>query len=248
MQIEIKQSSQQPKATSRWKWSVWLEGPGGELDRIEWVEYELHSTFREPIRRVDDRSTGFRLEATGWGEFMLYATLYCVDKKTERLEHWLRLESDSSESGAPSRGVEETPSVTRTKTEQATAFLSFGLADYDRAQHLTKALEERGVRVVSNATVQLGRDWRLQVQSMLDSADFGVALVSEQDNPRGDEEVEQLMRQKTPVIPVMLGDLPSPPQWTRDLKSLRVDTHSGDADADDVADQLINLAPRLGRG
>src|SRR5262249_47444119 len=99
--MEIKQSSyikegnrarKDLEGLDWWHRSVWLEAPGDELDNVEYVEYILHPTFPNPIQRIADRSTNFRLNSAGWGEFMIYAQVYLRNKK-ERLEiqHWLQL-------------------------------------------------------------------------------------------------------------------------------------------------------------
>jgi transcription initiation factor IIF auxiliary subunit len=74
-----------------WKWSVWIKGPAKELDQVESVTYNLHPTFRNPVRRVDSRENNFRLDTSGWGTFTLYATLLRTSGKTERLSHDLDL-------------------------------------------------------------------------------------------------------------------------------------------------------------
>lgn len=74
-----------------WKWSVWLEGPAKELDQVESVTYNLHPTFRNPIRRIDSREDKFRLKTSGWGVFTLYGTLLLKNGSTERLKHNLEL-------------------------------------------------------------------------------------------------------------------------------------------------------------
>src|SRR5262245_25262815 len=56
-----------------WRWSVWLEGPDAELDMVKEVIYTLHSTFRNPVRRIKDRNTKFRLSTAGWGVFRIFA-------------------------------------------------------------------------------------------------------------------------------------------------------------------------------
>ena len=75
----------------RWRWSVWLEGPSGELDAIDHVTYILHPTFHNPVREVRDRSTKFRLETSGWGTFTLRAKAFYRDGREEPLQHDLVL-------------------------------------------------------------------------------------------------------------------------------------------------------------
>ena len=84
-----------------WKWWIWIEGEGTEIDNIEYVVYTLHSTFVNPVRKIDDRSTNFRLQAEGWGIFTIYARLFLKDQSQITLEHDLFLKyPDGSENMA----------------------------------------------------------------------------------------------------------------------------------------------------
>jgi transcription initiation factor IIF auxiliary subunit len=74
-----------------WRWSVELDGSADELDQVQYVIYELHPTFPQPVRRVTDRSKRFRLEAEGWGEFTIHARVVTNTGKEEHLEHELQL-------------------------------------------------------------------------------------------------------------------------------------------------------------
>src|SRR5206468_4896437 len=74
VQIKMNNSAKY-KGKDRWEWSVWIDGPAERLDEIAYVEYILHPTFTEPIRRVEDRGSQFRLNSRGWGEFMVHANV-----------------------------------------------------------------------------------------------------------------------------------------------------------------------------
>lgn len=75
-----------------WKWAIWLDGPEGELDLVEFVTYTLHPTFANPVRQVDDRSTKFPLETAGWGTFTIFATPHSQNGEETYLQHELFLE------------------------------------------------------------------------------------------------------------------------------------------------------------
>jgi transcription initiation factor IIF auxiliary subunit len=61
----------------------------------------LHKSFPQPVRTVKDRSTNFRLEASGWGTFRIYANVLDDDGGTYKLSHDLVLEyPDGSETTA----------------------------------------------------------------------------------------------------------------------------------------------------
>jgi transcription initiation factor IIF auxiliary subunit len=74
-----------------WNWAVWIKGSRDELDAIKSVTYTLHSTFRNPVRKVTDRGTNFRLKTEGWGVFTLYARVDPKSGDTRRLKHDLQL-------------------------------------------------------------------------------------------------------------------------------------------------------------
>ena len=83
MTIHIRQSAQ--KASEKhWNWRVWLEGPAAELGKIDSVTYQLHSTFKNPLRQSRDRASGFMIKSSGWGQFMIYLTIHRSDGSTEK--------------------------------------------------------------------------------------------------------------------------------------------------------------------
>jgi transcription initiation factor IIF auxiliary subunit len=74
-----------------WEWSVWIEAEESELDAIEFVQYTLHHTFPQPVRRISDRTTHFRLKSSGWGGFTIYAKAVQKDRSETTLQHELKL-------------------------------------------------------------------------------------------------------------------------------------------------------------
>jgi pYEATS domain-containing protein involved in immunity len=85
------QQSEEYKGNDWWKWAVWLEGSKTALDQIEYVEWTLHPTFRNPIRKTSDRSRKFRIETGGWGMFPIHARVQAKDGSSVILRHNLRL-------------------------------------------------------------------------------------------------------------------------------------------------------------
>ena len=75
----------------RWKWSVWLEGTPEELDDVGRVVYILHPSFHNPVREIEDRTTKFRLDTSGWGTFTIHARAVHRDGRETLLEHDLVL-------------------------------------------------------------------------------------------------------------------------------------------------------------
>ena len=91
MAIKFKTKDKRRRNEDWWDWEIFLEGDEIELNEIEYVEYTLHETFPNPIRRIYDRSNGFKLETSGWGIFTIYIRIHFKDKnrKDEFKEHEL---------------------------------------------------------------------------------------------------------------------------------------------------------------
>jgi transcription initiation factor IIF auxiliary subunit len=90
MALELKQDFEY-EGQDWWEWSVWVDGSEQELDQIDYVEYTLHPTFPKPVQKIDDRSSQFRLHASGWGMFTIYAKIVHKDGKHTLREHLLEL-------------------------------------------------------------------------------------------------------------------------------------------------------------
>jgi transcription initiation factor IIF auxiliary subunit len=76
-----------------YEWSVEIDVPQEILDQIDYVVYELHQTFTEPIQVVRSRDTRFRLTRIGWGIFTIPITVHFKDGSTGQLSHDLTFES-----------------------------------------------------------------------------------------------------------------------------------------------------------
>ncbi len=74
-----------------WTWSIRLDGPDRVLDEVDYVEYTLHPTFANPVRRVTSRANGFKLKTEGWGVFPVYVQVVGKDGKVRRMKHQLQL-------------------------------------------------------------------------------------------------------------------------------------------------------------
>jgi transcription initiation factor IIF auxiliary subunit len=79
--------------TDWWKWTAYLDGDDAELDAIAFVEYHLHPSFPNPIRRIKVREGGFPVSSKGWGVFELTAKIVFKNKgKPKILKHWLEFD------------------------------------------------------------------------------------------------------------------------------------------------------------
>jgi len=74
-----------------WDWSVWIEGTSSELDQIDEVTWRLHPTFSPSKVTKRDRTTGFRLDTSGWGTFTIRADLKLTNRSSQTLKHELEL-------------------------------------------------------------------------------------------------------------------------------------------------------------
>jgi transcription initiation factor IIF auxiliary subunit len=83
MSIAIRQTSKQINE-DRWDWEIHLDGEQKDLSEIDYVEYTLHQSFPNPIRRVYNHHSGFKLETNGWGTFPVYLTVKYKNKKEIR--------------------------------------------------------------------------------------------------------------------------------------------------------------------
>lgn len=82
--------SQKYEGDQWWRWSLWIDGPAEDLDRIQSVTYTLHPTFPEPIRTVTDRASKFQLRCSGWGVFRIPVKVRLKSGETLELAHQLQ--------------------------------------------------------------------------------------------------------------------------------------------------------------
>ena len=83
--------------SGRSNWTVFLVAEKDVLDNILYVEYTLHPSFPNPVKKITDRESKFSLTASGWGEFNILVKIKFKDERIIHLEHWLSLEERSKE-------------------------------------------------------------------------------------------------------------------------------------------------------
>ncbi len=79
-----------PAGDKRWDWTVFLEADSATLSNIDCVEYTLHQSFADPVRRICDAKDGFALSSNGWGTFEIKIRAEFSDGSVKRLAHTLR--------------------------------------------------------------------------------------------------------------------------------------------------------------
>jgi transcription initiation factor IIF auxiliary subunit len=79
----------------RYDWTVFVFGTRVTSDEVKCVEYTLHPTFPNPIRRVcvrgSDIQHAFPLSSNGWGEFTIAVRVFFRDGTQQRLSYPLKL-------------------------------------------------------------------------------------------------------------------------------------------------------------
>jgi transcription initiation factor IIF auxiliary subunit len=63
----------------RYDWTVFIVAEKAVLSRIQTVEYTLHPTFPNPVRK--GIGPNFSLTSNGWGEFSIKVKIVFKDKK-----------------------------------------------------------------------------------------------------------------------------------------------------------------------
>lgn len=77
------------------EWCVFVDEDFETLKNIKYVEYILHPTFPDPIRRTIDRSQKFALYSSGWGEFIIRIKVGFEDGKVINDKYSLSLDTDN---------------------------------------------------------------------------------------------------------------------------------------------------------
>ena len=89
--IELRNVVKQINANS-WEWLAFITSSPGTLSGVKCVEYTLHPTFPNPVRRVcttKNPKFPFALKATGGGTFNLRAKVEFKDGPSQELAHTL---------------------------------------------------------------------------------------------------------------------------------------------------------------
>ena len=231
MTIHTRQSVEE-KRPRQWKWSVWLEAADTELDSIERVIYQLHSTFKNPIREIQDRESGFRLNGSGWGQFTIFITVDYVDGRQQKLKHWLRFNDE-----APSKELEARFGG-EFKERPPTAFLSFSVADTVAAKAVRQSLESKGVSVLDVSSLDPGENLNDGIETMISQSDFGVSIISDISSEWVDQETAQMQKHSLPVLQINADNEPGTTNVNLKVQSLG---EPGDLDFGSLIDSSVDL-------
>jgi len=228
LQLKLKHSSAW-QGKDRWKWSVWVEGKHESIEQIDRVEYILHPTFPNPVRLITNRSSNFKLESKGWGEFMIHANVITKSGRTLRLNHWLKLSGSESVDTRQSRQKEK-PSV----------FLAYSKADYPLAAELSRFLEGRGLEVLSENQLKPDEPIKSAMRSLIGRADAVLALIAQEPSTWVLAEISEAEKQQIPILPMLLGKGTLLPTSIANRQVLRIENPEDSREAQNVIEAELS--------
>jgi hypothetical protein len=220
-----------------WHWSIWIDGPAAEMAGVRGVTYLLHPTFPNPRRRIDDASTGFRLDSAGWGGFTLKIEVERKDGTTVNLTHELELEyPDEPERDAPVRGMTE---------PRVVVYLAYSAVDARVAESLHNALLLHGIEVLAPSDLRPGEVFENAISQKVRSANVMVALVSDASGRTMHSDIQTALKNRTRTVVVEL----SPPSIPIPTEVPRIPLNN-ERDVDQIIESLvqtIRVASRTSR-
>ncbi|MBL7161086.1 MAG: hypothetical protein ISS57_00660 [Anaerolineales bacterium] len=210
-----------PSSEGWWDWAVWLEGPEDDLEEVAYVEYVLHPTFPNPVQKVTDRDSGFRLGARGWGEFNIKVRVHFADDDDDDdvlvMDHWLELDEI-----APTRSGDLELLRSPSKPDQPPRlYLSSAVADIEFAYALKEALEDGGVEVLLKQDMS-GQSLSVLLQTQRRSLQAGLLMVSDMGNPWMVRDYLVLAENKISSMVVQIGAPHDLPKEVRDLPRIHI--------------------------
>lgn len=195
-----------------WHWRAWIEGPASDLATVESVKWLLHPSFTPSVVESTDRASGFRLETSGWGTFVLKADLHRTDGSVSALHRTLKLAYPESETSPRTRdGLakgHDLPAASGTALRKV--FLSYGAEDRRRAVGLRHTLESLGLQVVDDSQIGPGEPWELAARNLQAGADATIAYVSsDTPSPFVAREVNASMQAGKPTLVIASDEFES---------------------------------------
>lgn len=239
MTLQIAQDAA-PEDESHWRWSVWLDGSADDLDQVTEVVWKLHSTFNKPIRRVTSRSTQFRLDASGWGEFEIVAHVERRSTWPLLLRHWLRLEDPAApkpESARAKKRRKSAQAPTELAQRQPSVFLSYDRPDADLADQLAGELRKQNITAFLDIDIPAGEDLSRWRSEHIADSDAMVILGANQPGIWQKREIDMALSFGTRMIPVAFSTsrLPEP---MANLQAMKIKSGEPHRIAPDLAHRI----------
>ncbi len=177
--MKINQTSRR-KNDRLWSWSISLSASNEELNQVDKVIYHLHPTFKKSEVVKTNRSRNFRLDASGWGTFVVRIEIFYSDGNTEELRHRLKFDH-------------EKPKV----------FLSYpgSGGEFDEVvQALKNEADTLGWGITSADEINPGEDWDYALNKQIDDAQLFVLVGGETPSRHVAEEIRTARELGKPVI------------------------------------------------
>ncbi len=86
---KIKYRKLNPDGSEHFHLGVWVDGSTSELKTIHSVDYELHPSFRNPMRHSENLENKFGITFWTWGMFDIAVTVTLKNGTEQHLDYYL---------------------------------------------------------------------------------------------------------------------------------------------------------------
>jgi hypothetical protein len=219
------EQAEQYRGHNYWNWQAWIESAPEELDQIESVVWILHPTFK--VSRVTKRSKDnkFRLEASGWGMFLIRAELILKSEDRINLSRMLKLTipDDQEEIQSISTNPVKTMANKKPTGNAPTIFLSYSSEDESQAHEIRQTIESLGARVLDARSISAGLPLSAAITKLIRESDAVIGVIgSEYPSPYVIDEMKKATIQDKPVVTLLTENIESPSNLVPDIQMLRV--------------------------
>lgn len=174
-----------------YEWAIWIEPNPRQLSEIEYVEYLLHPTFKNRLRKVEDLKSGFRLESKGWGEFLIEISIFKKNGERLQLTHWLELKDNYTT-------IEE--EIKNPDFKGKKVYISYSKIDSRKAKTLASLLVDLGMKVSSGSHYQAGVPIEDYIENSIDTADLVININSERPTAWHQSELDFAQKKSKEII------------------------------------------------
>jgi hypothetical protein len=216
MNIRVEQAATR-RGQDSWDWSVWLEGSDEALDQVETAEYVLHPTFPNPVREMSNRANNFRLNARGWGEFMIHVNIHLKDGETVKYDHWLKLRDDTYQ--APTKEADFSFDLS---AAQRRVYLSCSLADIELAKRIDEVLGQYNFNMLMSDDFDPNLTLERAISLEREPIDGAIFLITDFWSPYLPQEAQTMRDYGIPILPILVGPEAKLPREFADLVPIHV--------------------------
>lgn len=237
MSIRVEQAATR-RGQDSWDWSVWLEGTDEALDQVESAEYVLHPTFPNPVQEVSNRAENFRLNARGWGEFMIHINIHLKDGETVKQDHWLKLRDDTYT--APSKGADFSFDLGQPQEPaQRRVYMSCSLADIELVKRIDEVLGQYNFNLLMSDDFDPNLTLERAISLEKEPIAAAIFLVTDFWSPYLPQEAQAMRDKNIPILPILVGPDAKRPRELADLAPIHVkDRSESDAIAMAIVERL----------